>query len=335
MTIKETIKRIIFENNDLYFPYFDDHFYILNTENKEKRISGMTLAVLLSYERDPSGSILFIRNGSSEQGAPDHYKIKIYLNSIGFDPLQLTSDITEVDLSDIDSFKKKTEGKNYSLIIVEDIDSYKDGDDAGKFEAVAALHAKRVLMTAGPDFDPGLEEDDGFDDYDSSKYEILKRGKYKDSICGEVYYNNRYTKYKGIINAVMDVLGLEKDDPFRKTLLDDDSAIYMTGDQLFSLSQQGDSSRILDNLTETWGDLFENYANNCEISDRKQLFIEFLKWAQQVTIISEGRYLINNYSIYDVLSITNEDRFMEVLGLVGFSDEDRERILANYEKYRD
>ena len=133
----------------------------------------------------------------------------------------------------------------------------------------------------------------------------------------------------------MDVLGLEKDDPFRKTLLDDDSAIYMTGDQLFSLSQQGDSSRILDNLTETWGDLFENYANNCEISDRKQLFIEFLKWAQQVTIISEGRYLINNYSIYDVLSITNEDRFMEVLGLVGFSDEDRERILANYEKYRD
>ncbi len=324
----EYVNAIMREHADLYFPIFDDPYFILNAEDKEIRMIGRALAILHSYERDPSGQILVIGNKNVSEIEESLSEIREFLKDKGFDPELLFSNIKVADVSDAAVFREETKNKDYSLIILENAERYnrEEPDTSEKLRAISGLRADRALITAGEDYDPGYE------DPEEKEPGQAERGKYE-GCGGEIFYNTSYSDYKGLLNAVMDVLGLKPDDAFRKALKNDDVTISMMGDHLFLLNQNGDHNGLLDNLSYTYGDSFESYANGSDIVDRRELFIDYLRTMQRFMLLREGRYLLNNYSIYNGLSITDRNRFMELAGLVSFSNEDKDRIIANYEKY--
>ncbi len=325
----ETVKAIISENRDIYFPIFDDSYFIVNTDDQEKRMIFRAVAMLLSYERDRNGKILMIGNkdvSTIEEGLSG---IREYLKGKGFDPELISSNIQISDISDINTFREETKNEKYSLIILENAEAYEVDDDVDiseRLKAISSLHADRALITAKEDYDPGYEDPEDKDP------DQIERGKYE-GCGGDVFYNPGYTEYKGVLNAVMDALLLKPDDTFRKTLMDDDQYIRLTGSHMFSLDRGDDISGAFENPGGLYNGAFESYANNSDIFDRKELYVNFLRCAQKYPLIRESRYLLNNYSIYDLPSLTDKDRLMELLSALLFSDDEKDRIIANYEKY--
>ena len=226
------VKGIISENNDLYFPIFDDPFYILNTEDKEKRMIGRALSILLSFERNSSKKILIVGNRDISEIEEGLSNIREYLKDKGFDPDLLSDNIEMADVSDTTAFIEKTKDNDYSLVILENAEEYDDvdPDTSEKLKAIRGLRIDRALITAVEDFDPGYEDQEEEESEPGTVQYV--RGKYK-SCGGDVFYNPAYSDYKGVLNAVMDALGLKPDDAFRKTLRDDDMTIFMTGNHMF------------------------------------------------------------------------------------------------------
>ena len=324
-----TIRSIVSENRDLYFPVFDDPLFILNTENEEKRMMARSLAILMSIERDQDGKILIIGNGDISGIEENLSKTNDYLRSRGFDPDTISSNIQISDISDVIAFEEETKGKEYSLIILENAEKYEEEDDAHNpemLEAIRNLHTYRALLTAKEDYDPGYEYPE------NRKPGQCERGKYT-KCGGDAFFNPTYSDYKWVLNAVMDALGLKEDNIFRKSLMDDDMAIYITGNHLFLIEHNKDTGKLYDNLSDTYGEAFECYANDSDIADRKELFIEFLRTMQKLLLTQEGRYLLNNYSIYGIASITDGGRLCEIIDRISFSSEDKDRMITNYEKY--
>ena len=306
MKIQDIIRNIIADNPDFYYAYFDDPFFIMNAEDDNKRTAAMALSVLMSLEREPDGSIMLVTNDNREKGLQRLSDIEKELIVRGFDKGHKDTDFFLTDMADMDDFDNRTRDRLFSLVIIEDADSYGTGyeaENSRKINAIRGLRTDRILVTANEDYDPGYEEPE------DKVPGQMERGKH-----GDVLYNPAYSEYNGFILALMDALGLEEDDVFRNSLKDSEYGIYCTANQLFSL-----------------GNVYGSPENGSD--EKKKETRELIILMQNINLAREGRYLLSNYSHYDCLDITDRNRLMECLACISFSGDDMKRVTANYEKY--